>query len=587
MADLIQFRRDTAERWAAANPVLAEGELGLILGSSNQYKMGDGVTPWNSLPIKGFNGNIFDGLGSDYDAVISQAGLTLLLKNIINNGSNVKLSEIDNLNKETDMGWYAIIDRLNSVIGHMLITADPMGHTVNQWVFGNYTIDGNQISTNHTDGRHSILIRSYYLGSNLNVSQENVWTKWKYYQQEFIKSTQNDYSDDGEQWTYGAKSIRQLVIKVKTSLQEEVDKLNNSMTAAFKETNTNVSNLDKKFNELVLENKAGFAVQQNNIAKLIVGIYNFGTQVIFAKGYIYVLSSIPVDTLGSGTTQAPNRFVNALDAPQTITAWGYYNVLALDKDGNIAQVDDTLIKVRRSIGSQPKTEIEVVMRENTNHIYVIGDDLSDSGFSTYSMSYVAKLKAMYDKVFNFIGYNAVSGNTTLQGYNRLQAFFNAAIDENYGQNWPNRIENYQVTADTFRGVCVYIGTNDIVQQTDLSTFITTYTEMLTYITEKFTEANIFVIVPPKCNKKANAAEYCDAIKDICVNVFGISFVDLSTIDELDSTQPDYDYRTYYLEDDCIHLNQAGWDLVNALVIPQFADAMQDRLFAEVSRLSSN
>ena len=105
MADLIQFRRDTAERWAAANPVLAEGEIGLVLGSSNQYKMGDGVTPWNSLPIKGFNGNILDELGSNYDAVISQAGLTRILKNIVNNGSNVKLSEIDNLNKKTDMGW--------------------------------------------------------------------------------------------------------------------------------------------------------------------------------------------------------------------------------------------------------------------------------------------------------------------------------------------------------------------------------------------------------------------------------------------------------------------------------------------------
>lgn len=250
MADLIQFRRDTAERWAAANPVLAEGELGLVLGSSNQYKIGDGVTPWNSLPTKGFNGNILDDLGNNYDAVMSQAGLTRILKNIVNNGSNVKLSEIDNLNKKTDMGLYAIMDGQKSVIGHMLITADPMGHTVNQWVFGNYTIDGNQISTVHTDGRHSILVRSYYLGGGSNVLQENVWTKWKYYQQEFIKSTQNNYSDDGEQWTYSAKSIQSFISILQNSLQEEVDKLNKSMTAAFKETNTNVSSLDKKFNEL-------------------------------------------------------------------------------------------------------------------------------------------------------------------------------------------------------------------------------------------------------------------------------------------------------------------------------------------------
>ena len=248
MADLIQFRRDTAERWAAANPVLAEGELGLVLGSSNQYKVGDGVTPWNSLPIKGFNGNILDELGSNYDAVISQAGLTLILKNIVNNGSNVKLSEIDNLNKKTDIGWYAIVNKWNLVIGHMLITADPMGHTVNQWVFGNYTVEGNQISITHTDGQHSILVRSYYLGGGSDILQKNVWTKWKYYQQEFIKSTQNN--SDGEQWTYGAESIQLFLTTLQKSLQGEVDKLNNSMIAAFKETNANVSNLNRKFNNL-------------------------------------------------------------------------------------------------------------------------------------------------------------------------------------------------------------------------------------------------------------------------------------------------------------------------------------------------
>lgn len=250
MADLIQFRRDTAERWAAANPVLAEGELGFILGGSNQYKMGDGVTPWNSLPVKGFNGNILDELGNNYDAVISQAGLTLILKNIVNNGSNVKLSELDNLNKETNMGWYAIVDNGESVIGHLLITTDPMVHTIDQWIFGNFTIDGNQISESHVDGKHSILVRAYSLGTGSSVLQEYTWTKWKYYQQEFIKSANNSYSDDGETWTYGAKSIQKFITALQNSLQEEVDKLNKSMTAAFKETNTNVGNLDKKFNEL-------------------------------------------------------------------------------------------------------------------------------------------------------------------------------------------------------------------------------------------------------------------------------------------------------------------------------------------------
>lgn len=50
MADRIQFRRDTPANWSAANPVLAEGEAGWVIGT-RELKIGNGVTPWNDLPF--------------------------------------------------------------------------------------------------------------------------------------------------------------------------------------------------------------------------------------------------------------------------------------------------------------------------------------------------------------------------------------------------------------------------------------------------------------------------------------------------------------------------------------------------------
>ena len=44
----IQFRRDTAAAWTAANPTLAAGELGLETDTT-YYKIGDGSTAWTSL----------------------------------------------------------------------------------------------------------------------------------------------------------------------------------------------------------------------------------------------------------------------------------------------------------------------------------------------------------------------------------------------------------------------------------------------------------------------------------------------------------------------------------------------------------
>ena len=48
MAVKLQFRRDTAANWESENPILSEGELGLDL-TNERFKIGDGVTAWNSL----------------------------------------------------------------------------------------------------------------------------------------------------------------------------------------------------------------------------------------------------------------------------------------------------------------------------------------------------------------------------------------------------------------------------------------------------------------------------------------------------------------------------------------------------------
>jgi ABC-type amino acid transport substrate-binding protein len=49
MADVIQLRRDFLPAWESANPVLAQGELGVVLDDSS-VKIGDGITPWVDLP---------------------------------------------------------------------------------------------------------------------------------------------------------------------------------------------------------------------------------------------------------------------------------------------------------------------------------------------------------------------------------------------------------------------------------------------------------------------------------------------------------------------------------------------------------
>lgn len=48
MAFRIQIRRDTSEKWLINDPILLEGEFGYETDTA-LMKIGDGVTPWNSL----------------------------------------------------------------------------------------------------------------------------------------------------------------------------------------------------------------------------------------------------------------------------------------------------------------------------------------------------------------------------------------------------------------------------------------------------------------------------------------------------------------------------------------------------------
>lgn len=70
----VQFRRDTAAAWAASNPVLSQGEIGLDLTNS-QFKIGDGVRTWNAL------GYWSEGNAFSKTEIVATAGQTVFRAN--------------------------------------------------------------------------------------------------------------------------------------------------------------------------------------------------------------------------------------------------------------------------------------------------------------------------------------------------------------------------------------------------------------------------------------------------------------------------------------------------------------------------
>jgi len=78
MAVQIQFRRDTGANWSSANPILAAGEMG-INTTTNQFKIGDGTTAWNSLSYAPLSGTVAQ-LDAIEDVTITSAASGQFLK---------------------------------------------------------------------------------------------------------------------------------------------------------------------------------------------------------------------------------------------------------------------------------------------------------------------------------------------------------------------------------------------------------------------------------------------------------------------------------------------------------------------------
>ena len=88
-------RRDTADNWRVQNPILLDGEIGIVTDQPERYKVGDGVTEWNALPLRGFDGNIVQMTGGSRTAVMSQWAVTHALEEVENNAlSPEKIEEL-------------------------------------------------------------------------------------------------------------------------------------------------------------------------------------------------------------------------------------------------------------------------------------------------------------------------------------------------------------------------------------------------------------------------------------------------------------------------------------------------------------
>ncbi|AOV61346.1 YadA domain-containing structural protein [Synechococcus phage S-CAM22] len=111
MANRIQLRRGNGQEWQNSNPILAQGELGIEL-DTGRFKIGDGVTPWNTLryerPIESTSNTANTLVQRDTDGNFSAATITATL--IGNASTSSRLASSRQIQLSGDVSGSEIFD---------------------------------------------------------------------------------------------------------------------------------------------------------------------------------------------------------------------------------------------------------------------------------------------------------------------------------------------------------------------------------------------------------------------------------------------------------------------------------------------
>lgn len=94
----IQFRRDSSANWSTHNPILSDGEIG-IDSTTHRFKLGDGVTSWNSLVYSSnrLQDDYFSYLDKEEISAITYNGLGQVATTTYTNGCVITYSYVNNL----------------------------------------------------------------------------------------------------------------------------------------------------------------------------------------------------------------------------------------------------------------------------------------------------------------------------------------------------------------------------------------------------------------------------------------------------------------------------------------------------------
>ena len=469
--DRVLQRRDTAANWSTTNPILAEGEIGIITDGAKGYKIGDGVTRWNALEYPANPTSVVGELGNSEVAVVNQKVTTSISKDLARTTSLVWW------NSSADLPYEGYINSSGAVVAfdgskctdfieipiqvqvqtigaflkeHSVIAIYDSKKSIKRFI--DYTQDpdekGNVYFQLNDDERYvrvsfeknkeNIGIRYTHVDNNTLITEQidtleeitkisidvsNTFSGYINKEGKIISASISRYSQKI------SIKPKQLVIIEKPFIQDAASVCtfdnNQVLVRSFNDTNTDTNPKQLKFE--ALENEAYFIASftnssiPTNIFKSINGLIDSSTDF----GEVY-RKDIPFSTGGYINT---NGYVTSISS----STLGYTDYIALPKNilfkipnwtidnASVAFYDKDKINTRVITSTDAKGQTDIILQLQNNEEYFRTSVYQFSGdtISIYFAQYVEKIDIM-----NSINSIPSTSNETTCFTNILTAFDN-------------------------------------------------------------------------------------------------------------------------------------------------------------------
>lgn len=131
MSDKIQFRRDTTANWTSVNPILSDGEPGYDK-DLEQFKVGDGVTAWLSLPWAVNGAVVNDGVTNGTDTWSSTKISTSIAAAISDTQTAAPTLSVGSVSGNEGATSEVTITNYNAGFTYTVTSSNPQAFTVSR-----------------------------------------------------------------------------------------------------------------------------------------------------------------------------------------------------------------------------------------------------------------------------------------------------------------------------------------------------------------------------------------------------------------------------------------------------------------------